>query len=228
MALSTYPIVRDVTLNSLEQALQDGLKHRPRTQALLFDLDGTLINTMPLHFEAYRQVFSEFGGTLTPQAFGHLSGPPAKTTIPLFAMSAGLPRPSPEKISEIHARKKVLLKALLQQVTVPCLAAAKLLQRYQARYRTALVTSGNAEGAEMLLHAAGLSHAFDTRITGDDVAVGKPAPPPYLAALERLGIPPEQGIAFEDHEDGLQSALAAGLAVIDVRNEELMFPAKSP
>ncbi len=206
---------------SLDAVFETARRRSPHLAALLFDLDGTLVETMSLHYDTYRDVIAEDGGWLERADFDRLSGPPARVTIPRFVQAAGLPCPGPEEIAHIHSRKKKLLAQRLKSERLPLLPAGLLARRHAGNFRYGLVTSGNADGAAALLKAGGLDSLFRVQISGDDVSAGKPAPMPYQQALAALGVCAGQALAFEDHDDGIASALGAGVDVIDVRDASL-------
>ncbi|HEY0193331.1 MAG TPA: HAD family phosphatase [Kofleriaceae bacterium] len=181
--------------------------------ALIFDFDGTLVDTMPIHFEAYRQTFAEAGIELAPGEFYAHIGGKASETIPRFL--AG--RPCGRSVAELHARKQVIAVELLASEPIPVLAAATLLQAWHGAAPIALASSGSRSGIELVLERLGWRAMFDVVVTGGDVARGKPAPDLFLLAAERLGVAPPRCLVFEDTDDGVAAARAAQMAVFDVR-----------
>jgi HAD superfamily hydrolase (TIGR01509 family) len=181
---------------------------------VLFDLDGTLIDTMPLHYEAYRRTFLEMGLTLTPEGFYGNVGGTALETIPRFL--AG--RSAPWSVAEIHERKKRALASLLDEVDLVVLPAANLLPLLHGRVPMAVATSGARPGVEKMLGRLGWLEIFRAVVTAEDVKNGKPAPEVYLEAARRLGVPAGDCLALEDTDDGVASARAAGCTVVDVRS----------
>jgi len=196
----------------------------PGLRALLFDLDGTLVDTMELHFLAYRQVLSDLGGVFNRSNFEEIVGPPAEITVPRFVRAAGLDPARMPPAAKIHARKKRAFAAIIARQPLRTLPASDLLRELCEVFAIAVVTSGNRNGAEAILGAAGLAGAVTVLVTGDDVKQGKPAPYPYLLALNSLECRADEAMAFEDHDDGILSATRAGLVVIDVRTSELVTP----
>ncbi len=194
----------------------------PQRKAWLFDLDGTIVDTMPLHYRSYAALMRDHGGELTPAAFDAHVGPPARVAIPLFARAAGLDPASLPDLADLHARKKTLFRELLERNPPPLLPAGRLLASLPPGVRAAVVTSGNRDGATAILAAIGLSDRLDAIVTGDDVARGKPDPEPYAMARRALGAAPADCLAFEDHPDGIASARAAGVDTIDVVSATLL------
>lgn len=184
--------------------------------AWLCDLDGTLAATMVLHYRAYAAVLARLGGTLTRADFDALVGPPARVTIPLFARAAGLDTDAIPATDALHTAKKTELDALVAAGEVEPLEAAALVREAPEHIRIAVVTSGNRHGATAIIAAIGLKERVSFIVSGDDVTHGKPDPEPYSRAAEQLGIAPARCLVLEDHPDGIASAKAAGMTVIDV------------
>jgi HAD superfamily hydrolase (TIGR01509 family) len=180
---------------------------------VLFDLDGTLIDTMPLHYEAYRRTFLAMELSLTPEAFYGNVGGTGLETIPRFL--AG--RAAPCSVAEIHERKKRHLALLLDEAELIVLPAANLLPLLSGRVPMAVATSGARPGVEKMLGRLKWLETFQAVVTAEDVKQGKPHPEVYLEAARRIGVPAVECLAFEDTDDGASSARAAGATVIDVR-----------
>jgi HAD superfamily hydrolase (TIGR01509 family) len=183
--------------------------------AILFDLDGTLVDTMPLHHRAYQSVFRARGLDLEWAVFMGLVGAPARLAIPRFAQAAGWAA-EPHDVAAVHAEKKAAFAANLAIEKPALLPAARLLAAVRETKRCALVTSGNRAGVEAILDALGWTRWFEAIVTGDDVTHGKPHPEPFLRAAEALAVAPAACLALEDTTDGLASARAAGTTAIDV------------
>jgi beta-phosphoglucomutase-like phosphatase (HAD superfamily) len=184
-----------------------------KPEAAIFDFDGTLVDTMPLHYEAYRQVFAEVGVELTPDDFYGNVGGKASETIPRFLRG----RPCAVGVDELHARKKARFDVLLDDVEIPVLETAKLVPVFASLTKVGLASSGARPGIEKILARLGWREWFGAIVTGDDAARGKPAPDLFLLAASRLGVDPLRCVAFEDTDDGVASATAAGMTVFDVR-----------
>lgn len=176
----------------------------------LFDLDGTLVDSSPVHERAYRQVLADLHPALLPD-FGYraISG---LTTLDAFR-SLGLDDALSRKAT---LRKQSLYREMVR--TVPAMPGAfMLLEKLKTRGAAiAIVTSASRVSATRTLEATGLHPFVAALVTADDVTKGKPDPEPYRTALTRLNADPAKTIAVEDALSGIASAHAAGVKVIGV------------
>jgi HAD superfamily hydrolase (TIGR01509 family) len=193
---------------------------RRRLNAVLFDFDGTLVDTMPLHYEAYRRTFSEMGLDLTPDEFYPHIGGTGPETIPKFLGG----RATSWSVAQIHDRKKLAFLEILNEVEIPQLPAARLLPLLHGRVPMAVSSSGARIGVLTMIERLGWNGYFDAVVTAGDAARGKPAPDLFLKAAELLGIPPEECLVLEDTDDGAAAGRAAGAVVIDLREMTTTSP----
>jgi HAD superfamily hydrolase (TIGR01509 family) len=184
-----------------------------RYDAVLFDFDGTLVDTMPIHYESYRRAFAEMGLELTHEDFFDNIGGSGLETIPRFLRG----RPAPWTTQQIHRRKKEVLATLLDEIELQQLPTARLLPLLHGRVPMAIATSGARPGVEKMLDRLGWVPYFSAVVTAEEVAHGKPAPDLFVAAAARLGVDPTACLVFEDTDDGVAAARAAGAQVMDVR-----------
>lgn len=189
--------------------------------ALLFDLDGTLVDTMPLHYRAYAEVFRARGLTLTEPAFMSVIGAPAPIAIPKMLATIGAEPVDEAEVRAIHQAKKRAFSGILTHTAPHALPASAVLEAWHGRKPIALVSSGNREGVDAIVGCMGWTGWFDAILGGDETGRGKPYPDPYLRAAKMLGVEPGTCMVFEDTEDGLAAADAAGMARVDVRSEPL-------
>jgi len=181
--------------------------------AAIFDFDGTLVDTLQMHFEGYRRAFSRYGLELTAEVFFSNIGGNARETIP--KLLAG--QTCPVDHDELHRAKKQLVNELFRTEPIRVLETAKLLPVFAERMPVALVSSGSRAGIEILLGRLNWTPYFKTVIAGEDSQRGKPAPDLFLLAAQQLEIDPHHCIVFEDTDAGIDGAVAAGMQAFDVR-----------
>lgn len=180
--------------------------------ALLFDLDGTLIDTDHLHFAVFRDLLAEAGHAIDPRFY--LDAIHGQMNAAIF--SRLMPDADPVAMSN---RKEAAFRDRLSGSVPPMAGAVDLLARARAQgWGLAVVTNAPRANAAAMLNAIGLTDAFDTLVIGEECTAGKPDPAPYATAMARLGVPPADCIAFEDSPSGIRSARAAGAMTIGVRS----------
>jgi HAD superfamily hydrolase (TIGR01509 family) len=182
------------------------------TDALLFDLDGTLIQSDPLHFAVFREMFAERGRAIdTAFYLAQIHGSHNADSFPgLF------PGEDAQALSE---EKEARFRAMLANGHPPVRGLATLLDRAAAEgWATAVVTNAPRMNAETMLAAIGMPDRFDTLVIGDECPRGKPDPAPYREAMRRLGATPARAIAFEDSPSGLRAARRSGVHTVGVRS----------
>lgn len=180
-----------------------------RTPALLFDLDGTLVHSDPLHFDVFRDLFAKYGRPLDWDEFRiHISGRSNPEIFEHF-----LPD-HPERAAELAERKEAEFRKRLDDRVEPTPGIAGLLDWAEHNALPyAVVTNAPHANAEAMLKAAGLAARFELVIAEGDAVRGKPDPAPYLLAMEQLGVTPEASVAFEDSRSGNRAARASGAYV---------------
>ncbi|WP_346399756.1 HAD family hydrolase [Pseudomonas syringae] len=175
--------------------------------ALLFDLDGTLIDTDELHLNAYNQLLARWSRSMDIGYYkAHVMG------FPDDMIFGGLfPDTPTAQYASMAAEKEAMFRAQLVE-TIPVAGALRILDHAQETgLRTAVVTNAPRENAMAMLTGLGILDRFETIVIGGELARGKPHPMPYLTALELLGVTADQALAFEDSLAGVQSASAAGI-----------------
>lgn len=184
----------------------------PHVRGLVFDCDGTVADTMPLHYEAWVAALAEHGHDFPEALFYEMAGIPTVRIIEILNEKHGYTLP----VQESADRKESLYEELLPRV-VPIEPVVELVHRYAGKLPMAVATGGTRAIVAKTLKAIHLLEHFQTIVTADDVEHGKPAPDIFLESARRLGVPPAACWAFEDADLGLQAARAAGMHVVDIR-----------
>ena len=181
----------------------------------IFDLDGTLIDSMPIHYRAWDAALRRFGlaGRLDEDLFYSLGGVPTVLVAEALGRHYGL-KLDPAEVMAVKERLYVENLAGVK-VIEPVAAVAR---RVAGSHPVAIVTGGTPEIAVPALRAGGFNGLFKLVVTPLDVPPGrgKPAPDMFLLAAERMGVPPESCLVFEDAEPGIAGAMAAGMRVVRV------------
>ncbi len=179
--------------------------------AVIFDMDGTLSDNMPMHLQAFSLFMERYGlPEPSPEVGASLIGRRNSEILPvLFNREI----PSAELIRYVE-EKEAIYYTLIQQIT-PLPGLLKLLDRFAARKIPAgLATSAPGVNVDIQIQLLGLQGRFAALALGEDMKRGKPAPDIFLAAAQRLGHTPERCLAFEDAYNGVASAKAAGMRVV--------------
>lgn len=184
-------------------------------RAVLFDHDGTLVDSEPTHFSLWAEVLSAHGVCLSEEQYKcHYAGVPtatnAKDIVQRFGLAIGAAALAQAKNSA--TRRLLLRQAFPLMPGVP--GAIGLLRGLGLRL--GVVTGAGRDGVDATLRAHALAPSFATVVSGDDVRHGKPAPDCYLLAAERLGVDPRDCIAIEDTGHGVAAAVCAGMACLAV------------
>ncbi|WP_158437817.1 HAD family hydrolase [Naasia lichenicola] len=179
-------------------------------RALLFDLDGTLVDTRESNYLAYRTAFQSAGYELDRPTFDGTWGQDSRDFIPAL-----LPGLTTAQIDGIRRRKSEAYAERLEQ-TVPNTALIGFLRQMAPQLATGLVTTAKESNARAVLAHVGIADTFQVLVFGEDVEKSKPHPEAYEVALRRLGVEPHEAIAFEDSDTGAAAAAAAGIRVVRI------------
>jgi HAD superfamily hydrolase (TIGR01509 family) len=188
------------------------------TEAVVFDLDGVLLDTEELWDEARRQLAEERGARWPGDAQRAMMGMSSPEWSRYMHEVIGLPEP-PEQISaEVVRRLEALYRERLPLVP----GALEAVRRIGANWPLGIASSSNQPLIELFLELTGIHDLFRATVSSEEVARGKPAPDVYLEAAGRLGVDPASCAAIEDSENGIRAASAAGLRVAAIPNR--VFP----
>ena len=184
--------------------------------AVLFDLDGTLANTDPFHFCAWKELLQEHGYEIDDEFYkSHISG----KLNPAIVQDL-LPHLSPEAGQRLIEQKEAYFRELAPQLTpLPGLREV-IAWADQWQFKQAVVTNAPPENVQHTLRALHLESHFSQVVISDELGIGKPDPAPYLHALKQFGVRADQAIAFEDSPSGVRSAVAAGIPTIGIASTQ--------
>jgi len=179
----------------------------------IFDCDGTLIDSMPIHYKAWDAAMKQRGlkETLSEDLFYSLGGVPTLKVAELIAKHYGL---TIDPLDVFHLKENLFVEMLPEVVTInPVVDFARRI----SKTRPVSVASGGPRAiVQRSLELAGLADIFEIVVTADDVVHGKPAPDMFFLAARLMGVPPEKCLVFEDAVPGIQAAHAAGMQVVHV------------
>jgi HAD superfamily hydrolase (TIGR01509 family) len=180
-------------------------------RAYLFDCDGTIADSMPLHYIAWKTVLAEWNCEYAEELFYSWGGKPVRKIIADLNQIHGLRMP----IEEIASRKEGLYLEQLPRLR----AIPEVLEHIEAehgRIPFAVVSGSTRSSVVGSLSVLGLLNKFDTIVGAEDYTRGKPAPDAFLLAADRLGVTPADCLVFEDTDLGIEAATAAGMASVKV------------
>lgn len=183
----------------------------PKARGLIFDIDGTISDTMPIHLIAYQQTAAEYGFEITSELFYSMSGIPAYQTSILLKEKFGLdfdPQEFADK-KEHHFLQNIAQAQGIQPVI-------KIIKAYAGKLPMACGTGGTRFYADKTLTLVGVRNYFEHIVTAEDVVNHKPHPDTFLKAAELIGVEPEFCQVFEDSPLGIQAAEAAGMIATDI------------
>jgi beta-phosphoglucomutase-like phosphatase (HAD superfamily) len=185
-------------------------------KALIFDLDGTLANTIPLHFEAWLLAGKELGFKITKEMIIEHSGTPTVKVAKILSEQYKW-NLDPEEITENKYKHywNIVKNHGKVQAIQPILEIAK---QYHGKLPLAVGTGSTRDGAMKSLEDIDAVHLFDIIVTATDVKSPKPHPETFLISSRYFNVRPEDCIVFEDGAAGIKAAKAAGMKLIDVRD----------
>jgi HAD superfamily hydrolase (TIGR01509 family) len=187
-------------------------------QAVVFDLDGVILDTEELWDEVREKLARERGGHWTERAQADMMGMSSTEWSRYMHEVVGLSEPPQEINREVVARMLASYADRLPLID----GAVEAVQRLAERWPLGVASSSNRELIDRALELSGLAPCFQATVSSEEVAHGKPAPDVYLEAARRLGVRPRECAAIEDSANGIRSAIAAGMCVVAIPNR--VFP----
>jgi len=181
-------------------------------QALIFDCDGTLADSMPLHWRAWKTVTERHQIHFSERRFYSLGGVPARDILKLLAHEQGRDL----DYAAVAKEKEMLFERSIPQIQAID-PVAQIARDNHGKIPLAVASGGTRLIVNETVRHLGLAHLFQTVVTSQDVARQKPAPDIYLEAARRLGVAPEMCRAYEDTDLGMEAILSAGMDAVDVR-----------
>jgi HAD superfamily hydrolase (TIGR01509 family) len=180
-------------------------------KAYLFDCDGTIVDSMPLHYVAWKRVLAEWNCEFGEQTFYAWGGMPVAEIINTLNVRDGLTMP----VEEVAKRKEALYFEILPELK----AVPEVLEHIEFSHGHipfAVVSGSTRDSVTASLDLLGLLDKFETLVCAGDYERSKPDPEPFLIAAKQLGVRPEDCLVFEDTDMGIQAATSAGMASVKI------------
>jgi HAD superfamily hydrolase (TIGR01509 family) len=184
---------------------------QPRPSAVVFDLDGVLLDSAPCHRRAFEEVLGPFG--IRGFDYSQYAGWKTSNVIEDVLRSAGR-EPAPELIAELAAKKSRLARETLLESNPVASDCIPVLEGLSREYKLALASSGSRASIALFLSSNGCAHLFQSVLCGDDVSCSKPHPEIYQRTFAALSVAPGRAIVVEDAVAGIQAARAAGAGAV--------------
>ncbi len=185
----------------------------PGTHALIFDCDGTLADTMPVHYRAWTAMLGRHGFAFPETRFYELGGVPTKQIIRILSAEQGVPIGDLDAM--VREKEEIFLTMMADVKPVP--AVYDIARDHRHVLPMAVASGGYRDVVERTLKFIGVEEWFRTVVCAEDTARHKPEPDVFLEAAKRLWVRPELCVVFEDTDIGLEAARRAGMTGVDVR-----------
>lgn len=183
-----------------------------RYDALIFDCDGTLTDSMPLHYVAWRKVMTRHGIEFSETRFYALGGMPTDKIIAMLAAECGITL----NAASVAQEKEASFLELLHELQ-PIDWVVQVAKEHRGAKRLAVASGGFRPVIEAQLRQIGCFEWFHAIVTAEDTPRHKPEPDVFLEAARRLGVPPSKCCVYEDADLGIEAAQRAGMDYVDVR-----------
>lgn len=182
--------------------------------ALIFDCDGTLAHTMPVHWEAWQEVTARHGIHFPEERFYSLGGVPTRDIVRMLAAEQG--RPDIDPLAFAREKEEAYFRRFAHIGPVEEVVA--IAAEHRGRLPLGVASGGSRHAITKVLTHLGIVEWFGAIVTNEDVVNQKPAPDIFLEAARRLGVAPHLCRAYEDTDLGMQAIRAAGMDAVDIRH----------
>ena len=189
-----------------------------RYEGLIFDMDGTLIDTMPVHAKAWGMVGKQFGYEFDSQIMYNLGGATVRTIAEEMMKLANMPL---ERIDEVITAKRALSYQLIPSQST-LLPTFDIVKYFYQKKPIALGSGSHRKIIDMLIDKLNIASYFNAIVSADDVKAHKPHPETFLRCAELIKINPTNCIVFEDADLGVKAGLSAGMDVFDIRTQQII------
>ncbi|MGQ8337827.1 beta-phosphoglucomutase family hydrolase [Sunxiuqinia sp. A32] len=189
------------------------LDKHPQAEALIFDLDGTLSDSLPVHIATWHKVCEHYQCKFDESIVPELTGMPTVKFAERIIADNNLKGADPEEMARM--KQQTFWKSV--DLLKPHNKVVDLVYRYHGKIPMAVGTGASRRSAELQLETLGLTRYFDAIVTADDVTEHKPFPQTFLRCAELVKVTPNKCHVLEDGEMGMQAARAAGMHLTDVR-----------
>jgi beta-phosphoglucomutase-like phosphatase (HAD superfamily) len=181
-------------------------------RGIIFDCDGTLADTMPLHWQAWQTIARRYGLHFPMDRFYSLGGVPSRDILKMLGEEQGI---TLDHLAAAHEKEAEYLPMIAQ--VGPIHAVVEVARENFGKIPLAVASGGVKPIIESVLEHLGILNLFAAVVTSEDVVNQKPAPDIFLVAARRINVPPEFCRAYEDTDLGMQAIRSAGMEAVDVR-----------
>lgn len=181
-------------------------------QGIIFDCDGTLADTMPLHWRAWQAITAKYNLHFPMDRFYALGGVPSRDILKMLAEEQGV---TLDHIKAAHEKENAYLPLMAEVEPIHCVV--EIARENFGKIPLAVASGGTRQIIHQVLEHLGIRHYFDAVVTSECVVNQKPAPDIFLEAARRIGVAPKFCRAYEDTDLGLQAIRSAGMDAVDVR-----------
>ena len=184
-----------------------------KIKGIIFDCDGTLADTMPLHWRAWQVISARHGLHFPEDRFYSFGGVPSRDILKLLSVEQGRPL---DHLAVAHEKESEFLPLIAQ--VEPINAVVGVAREHHGKIPMAVASGGTRKVITQVLTHLGIVHLFQAIVTSEDVTKQKPAPDIFLEAARRIGVEPQFCRAYEDTDLGMEAIRSAGMHAVDVRH----------